>query len=33
MAVHLRCAECGTVSYVDARMDRSEVIDFNKGIG
>jgi hypothetical protein len=30
---HFRCTKCGTVGYVDTRMDWSEVIDFNKGVG
>ena len=32
ISAHLRCTECGTVGYVDAPLDWSEVIDFNKGI-
>ena len=32
ISAHFRCTECGTVGYVDTRMDWSEVIDFNKGI-
>jgi len=33
ISAHLRCTRCGTVGYVDTRMDWSEVIDFNRGIG
>jgi hypothetical protein len=33
ISAHLRCTKCGTVGYVDTRLDWSEVIDFNKGIG
>ena len=33
ISAHLRCTRCGTVGYVDTRMDWSEVIDFNKGVG
>jgi hypothetical protein len=29
----LRCTACGTVGYVDTRLDWSEGIDFNNGIG
>ncbi len=32
ISAHLKCSVCGTVGYVDTRMDWSEVIDFNKGI-
>src|ERR1700736_3823355 len=31
ISAHLRCTQCGTVGYVDTRLDWSEVIDFNKG--
>ena len=33
ISAHLRCTKCGTVGYVDTRLNWSEVIDFNKGIG
>jgi hypothetical protein len=33
ISAHLRCSRCGTVGYVDTRMDWGEVINFNKGIG
>ena len=33
ISAHLRCTECGTVGYVDTRMDWGEVINFNKGVG
>ncbi len=33
ISAHLRCTKCGTVGYVDTRVDWSEVINFNKGIG
>ena len=33
ISAHLRCTACGTVGYVDTRLNWSEVIDFNKGIG
>ena len=33
ISAHLRCTVCGTVGYVDTRLDWSEVINFNKGIG
>ena len=33
ISAHFRCSQCGTVGYVDTRMDWSEVIDFNKGVG
>jgi hypothetical protein len=32
ISAHFRCSVCGTVGYVDTRMDWSEVIDFNKGV-
>jgi len=32
ISAHLKCTKCGTVGYVDTRLDWSEVIDFNKGI-
>jgi hypothetical protein len=32
ISAHFRCSRCGTVGYVDTRMDWSEVIDFNKGV-
>jgi len=31
ISAHLKCSVCGTVGYVDTRLDWSEVIDFNKG--
>ena len=33
ISAHLKCTKCGTVGYVDTRLNWSEVIDFNKGIG
>jgi hypothetical protein len=33
ISAHLKCIKCGTVGYVDARQDWSEVINFNKGVG
>jgi hypothetical protein len=33
ISAHLRCTECGTVGYVDTRMDWGEVVNFNKGVG
>jgi hypothetical protein len=33
ISAHLRCTKCGTVGYVDTRLNWSEVIDFNKGVG
>jgi len=33
ISAHLRCTKCGTVGFVDTRVDWSEVINFNKGIG
>jgi hypothetical protein len=33
ISAHLRCTACGTVGYVDTRLDWGEVINFNKGIG
>ena len=33
ISAHLRCTACGTVGYVDTRLDWSEVINFNKGVG
>jgi hypothetical protein len=33
ISAHFRCTKCGTVGYVDRRMDWGDVIDFNKGIG
>jgi hypothetical protein len=32
ISAHLRCTKCGTVGYVDTRVNWSEVINFNKGI-
>jgi len=32
ISAHLRCTACGTVGYVDTRLNWSEVIDFNKGV-
>jgi hypothetical protein len=32
ISAHLRCMVCGTVGYVDTRVNWSEVINFNKGI-
>jgi hypothetical protein len=33
ISAHLRCTACGTVGYVDTRVDWSEVINFNKSVG
>jgi hypothetical protein len=33
ISAHLKCTRCGTIGYVDTRVDWSEVINFNKGIG
>jgi hypothetical protein len=33
ISAHLRCTKCGTVGYVDTRLNWSEVVDFQKGIG
>jgi hypothetical protein len=33
ISTHLKCTRCGTVGFVDTRVDWSEVINFNKGIG
>ena len=32
ISAHLECTKCGTVGYVDTRVNWSEVIDFNKGV-
>lgn len=32
ISAHLKCTECGTVGYVDTRVNWSEVVNFNKGI-
>jgi hypothetical protein len=32
ISAHLRCTKCGTVGYVDTRLNWSEVIDFNRGV-
>jgi hypothetical protein len=32
ISAHLKCTKCGTVGYVDTRLDWSEVINFNKGV-
>jgi hypothetical protein len=32
ISAHLKCTKCGTVGYVDTRVNWSEVINFNKGI-
>jgi len=32
ISAHLKCTKCGTVGYVDTRLDWTEVINFNKGI-
>jgi hypothetical protein len=32
ISAHLKCSECGSVGWVDTRLDWSEVINFNKGI-
>lgn len=32
ISAHLKCTKCGTVGWVDTRLDWSEVINFNKGI-
>jgi hypothetical protein len=33
ISAHLKCTICGTVGYVDTRLNWSEVVNFNKGIG
>jgi hypothetical protein len=33
ISAHLKCTKCGTVGFVDTRLDWSEVINFNKGVG
>jgi hypothetical protein len=33
ISAHLKCTKCGTVGWVLTRLDWSEVINFNKGIG
>ena len=33
ISAHLKCRRCGSVGWVDTRLDWSEVINFNKGIG
>jgi hypothetical protein len=33
ISAHFRCTKCGTVGYVDTRLDWGEVIDFNRHIG
>lgn len=32
ISAHLKCTECGSVGWVDTRLDWSEVINFNKGV-
>jgi hypothetical protein len=32
ISAHLKCTKCGSVGWVDTRLDWSEVINFNKGI-
>ncbi len=32
ISAHLKCTKCGTVGWVDTRLDWSEVINFNKGV-
>ena len=32
ISAHLRCTACGSVGYVDTRLDWGEVINFNQGI-
>jgi hypothetical protein len=32
ISAHLKCTKCGTVGYVDTRLNWSEVINFNKGV-
>jgi hypothetical protein len=32
ISAHLKCTVCGSVGWVDTRLDWSEVIDFNKGV-
>jgi hypothetical protein len=32
ISAHLKCTECGTVGYVDTRVNWSEVINFNEGV-
>jgi hypothetical protein len=33
ISAHLKCTKCGSVGYVDTRLNWSDVINFNKGIG
>jgi hypothetical protein len=33
ISAHLKCTKCGAIGYVDTRLNWSEVINFNKGIG
>jgi hypothetical protein len=32
ISARLRCIKCGTVGFVDTRLDWTEVINFNKGV-
>ena len=32
ISAHLKCTKCGSVGWVDTRLDWSEVINFNKGV-
>jgi hypothetical protein len=33
ISAHLKCTKCGAVGYVDTRLNWSEVVNFEKGIG
>lgn len=33
ISAHLKCSACGSVGWVDTRVDWGEVVDFGKGIG
>lgn len=33
ISAHLKCTKCGTVGYVDTRLNWSEVINFNRADG
>jgi hypothetical protein len=32
ISAHLKCTKCGTVGFVDTRLNWSEVVNFNKGL-
>jgi len=33
ITAHPKCTECGAIGWVDTRLDWSDVINFNKGVG